>query len=319
MLAPSSAVRADVGLIGLSSNAKGATIDDPSGDEMNSHDIFDTNVTFFRKQVVSYRLRDVRSSGNAKYEFNTNADMSYFPVYPGFAGVKKLYTRPQYEYYNVELLGTAKDISRQISYVNPRPDPYLDADAILSNFANARVYQDYTGYIDETFKTVDNKLIGVNSDALSRGWVAKTVKDQQVVCRDDFMVWQIGLDRLYQNFDISCAMKLKVLLFNRKCYGKNPYMFADISALANGWVDLNYDPVGDNFDGYSVISAADYIFGYGNRVLAQSTLDGIETTAVGDSNHIYNIKSAQARLVVYEADGVMTLEIRFCIDDIRMA
>ena len=178
MLAPSSAVRADVGLIGLSSNAKGATIDDPTGDEMNSHDIFDTNVTFFRKQVVSYRLRDVRSSGNAKYEFNTNADMSYFPVYPGFAGVKKLYTRPQYEYYNVELLGTAKDISRQISYVNPKPDPYLDADAILSNFANARVYQDYTGYIDETFKTVDNKLIGVNSDALSKGWVAKTVKDQ---------------------------------------------------------------------------------------------------------------------------------------------
>ena len=49
MLAPSSAVRTDVGLIGLSSNAKGATIDDPSSDEMNSHDIFDTNVTFFRK------------------------------------------------------------------------------------------------------------------------------------------------------------------------------------------------------------------------------------------------------------------------------
>ena len=52
-------------------------------------------------------------------------------------------------------------------------------------------------------------------------------------------------------------------------------MFADISALINGWVDLNYDPVGDNFDGYSVISAADYIFGYGNRVLAQSTLNGV--------------------------------------------
>ena len=61
---------------------------------MNSHDIFDTNVTFFRKQVVSHGLRDVRSSGNSKYEFNTNADMSYFPVYPGFAGAKKLYMRP---------------------------------------------------------------------------------------------------------------------------------------------------------------------------------------------------------------------------------
>ena len=96
-------------------------------------------------------------------------------------------------------------------------------------------------------------------------------------------------------------------------------MFADISALINGWVDLNYDPVGDNFDGYSVISAADYVFGYGNRVLAQSTLDGVETTAVGDSNHIYNIKSVQARLVVDDAVGFMTLEIRFSIDDIRMA
>lgn len=34
----------------------------------------------------------------------------------------------------------AKDISQQISYVNPQPDPYLDADTILSNFANSRVY-----------------------------------------------------------------------------------------------------------------------------------------------------------------------------------
>ena len=319
VLAPSAAVRADVGLIGLSSNAYGATIDDPSGDEMNSHDIFDTNVTFFRKQVVSYRLKDARSFGNAKYEFNTNADMSYFPVYPGFAGAKKLYKRPQYDYYSVELLGMAKDISQQISYVNPRPDPYLDADAILSNFANARVYQDYVGYVDETFKTVDNKLIGANSDVLTKFWQTKTSKLQQVVYRDDFLVWQIGLDKLYQNFDIERAMKLKVLLFSRKCYGKNPYLFTDISALAAGWVDLNYDPAGDDFSGYSVISAPDYVFGYGNRVLAQSTLDGVDAAAVGDSNHIYNVKSVQARLQTDNAMSAMTLEFRFITDNLGMS
>ena len=172
------------------------------------------------------------------------------------------------------MLGAAKDISQQISYVNPQPDPYLDAGAILSDFANARVYQDYTGCADETFKAIDNRLIGANSDVLSQSWTVKTASDQQVVCGDDFMVWQIGLDRLYRDFDISSAMKLKVLLFSRRCYGKNPYMFTDVSALAAGWVDLNYD-AGDDFDRYSVISAADYMLGYGNRVLAQSTLDGV--------------------------------------------
>ena len=53
--------------------------------------------------------------------------------------------------------------------MNPFPDPYLDADAILSNFANARVYQDYlSSSIEGSFKTVDNKLIGQNSDVIKK-------------------------------------------------------------------------------------------------------------------------------------------------------
>jgi len=66
----------------------------------------------------------------------------------------------------------AKDISKEISYVNPNPNPYLDSDAILSSFANARVYQDYDGYVDETFKTVDNELIGGNSKVLTPRWLS---------------------------------------------------------------------------------------------------------------------------------------------------
>ena len=63
-------------------------------------------------------------------------------------------------------------------------------------------------------------------------------------------------------------MKLKVLLFNKKCLGKNPYMFSDISALPSGdWVDLYYDTEERDIGKYSVISASDYVFGYSNRVI----------------------------------------------------
>ena len=66
----------------------------------------------------------------------------------------------------------------------------MDRDAILSNFANARVYQDFKGYIDETFKTVDNKLIGANSDVLASGWNIKIDSQQQVVYKEgDFIVY----------------------------------------------------------------------------------------------------------------------------------
>lgn len=173
-------MKTDCSEINLSANADGPTIDDPLHADMDSHDIFSTNVTLFRKKTVSRQLRDVRSAeGSRQYTFNTNADMSYFPVYPGFEGRKELYRKSNYyDYYDVELLGVAKDIQQQISFVNPEPDPYLDAEDILSGFANARVYEDYVGYLDETLKTVDNELIGQNSKVLSRGWYTNIGRQQ---------------------------------------------------------------------------------------------------------------------------------------------
>lgn len=320
---PDASVRADIGAVNMLSNAAGPTIDDPTGGEMNSHDLFAADVTLFRMQVVSRRLKDVRGAAGGSYAFNTNADMSYFPVYPGFAGAKQLYTRPQYDHYSVELLGEAKDISEQISYVNPKPDPYLDEDSILSNFAHARVYQDYAGYIDKTFRTVDNRLIGSNSDVMVNTWRTATSAPQQVVMKEKFYVWQIGLDNLYGDLSGVETEKLKVLLFNRGCCGKNPYMFIDISALSadpldpsGGWVDLQYDRADGAVGERSVLSAPDYVFGYNNRVVAQSTLDGIQTVGVSDSNHIYNIESVQARFIAQQ--GAYTLEIRFNVDDVEM-
>lgn len=150
VLPPDTRLLTESGSIELSANALGPAIGDPLNIDINSHDIFSTNVTLFRKRVLTKRLYDAINM-DSRYTFNVNADMSYFPSYPGAAGLKKLWTYSGfYDRFSVELLGTAKDISREISYVNPCPDPYMDADTILSDFVHARVYQDYWGYLDET-------------------------------------------------------------------------------------------------------------------------------------------------------------------------
>lgn len=81
-------VSADIDKIYLSANVDGPVIDDPTDADMNSHDIFDTNIAIFRKQIISKTLRDVRGAAGKTYEFNVNADMSYLPAYPGLAGAK---------------------------------------------------------------------------------------------------------------------------------------------------------------------------------------------------------------------------------------
>ena len=129
------------------------------------------------------------------------------------------------------------------------------------------------------------------------------------------------MNALYQKFDVAEALKMKVLLFNKGCYGKSPYLFSDISALSSdgGWVDLNYDENEAGLDEHSVISAADYVFGYNNRVIVQSTLDGEGEAGISDSNHIYNIKSIKARLIADASSNTATLEFRFDTSDLGMA
>lgn len=117
---------------------------------------------------------------------------------------------------------------------------------------------------------------------------------------------------------------MKVLMYSRKCCGKNPYLFADMSTLAvspdnaaldGGWKDLVYDSEEPSFGEYSIISASDYVFSGANRVIVQSTLDGVGEAGVTDSNHIYNVKSVQARLVLDEQRNYATLEFRFMLED----
>lgn len=181
-------------------------------------------------------------------------------------------------------------------------------DEISSNFAHARVYEDYAGYMDETLKIINNRLIGVNSDIFGTESAG-----QIVLSNDNYLTWRLDLSRIYSgNADPEHMSKLKVLLFNKKCCGKNPYLFSDVSVLTD-WVDLKYDLDDTSFDEYSVISAADYVFGYGNRVIVQSTLDGVGEIGMNDSNHIRNIDSLQAKLGIDAGSGRVVLDFRFRI------
>ena len=181
---------------------------------------------------------------------------------------------------------------KQISFVNPNPDPYLNTDSILSNFANARVYQDYLEYTDETLKTIDNELIGCNSKIFVNNQYEKIDQIQVVLKENNYFKWQIRLNMIYQNFDLNNIKKLKILLFNKKCYGKNPYIFADINKLIGSkWFKLSYDSEEKISINSNTISASDYISGYNNQILVQSTLNGLGATEINNSNHIYNIDS----------------------------
>lgn len=224
-----------------------------------------------------------------------------------------------YDQYCIELLGTARDLRGEIASVNPSPDPYVDAAAALSAFANARVYQDYAGYVDETLKVVDNRLIGAYSDVLAPTYTGRVGREQSVTPDHGMFVWRIGLDSLYGRFDADEVLRTKVLLFNKKCFGKSPYLFCDLSAIAGAqWTDLRYDA--DDASGQSqVISAADCVFGYHNRVVVQSTLDGEGEAAVGDSNHVRNVAAVKARLTVGEARDWASLDVMFLLEDASLA
>lgn len=126
--------------VNVLSNSIGPDYTDNTTDEMNSHDVFDENVNVMRFQVTQDFVTDIESN-----EFNQNADMSYLPQYPGISGECDIYkTRlSSDEYYNIELLGSSKNIDRQIGMVNTETDPYFDQDKLLENETFGMVFEEF--------------------------------------------------------------------------------------------------------------------------------------------------------------------------------
>ena len=93
-----------------------------------------------------------------------NADISYIPSYPSLSNEAKIYSKwPDQDWYDIELLGRAKDIDDFIKLVNPNPNPYLDYDSIMEEVAHGRVYEDYNKNEDKTFRLVLNPALNSNS------------------------------------------------------------------------------------------------------------------------------------------------------------
>jgi hypothetical protein len=81
--------------------------------------------------------------------FNTNADISYTPIYPGV--YTNLNSSQNNDYRSIELLGNSRNIDDIIKRVNPTPDPYFTIEDIKNNHVFGRVYEEYNVDMDKTF------------------------------------------------------------------------------------------------------------------------------------------------------------------------
>lgn len=170
-------------------NSDGPVITDPTALEMNSHDYFLQNVTIskFKRKSASLNLK-------SSMVYNVNADISYLPSYPSLSNEMAVYSKEGWkdaDYYCIELLGMSKDIDNFIKLINPNPDPYLDYDKIVEEFAHGRVYEDYNRDEDKTFKSISNPSLNPNSPKRFGNWATVSYEDGS-----DYIEYAINLSKV---------------------------------------------------------------------------------------------------------------------------
>ena len=85
----------------------------------------------------------------------------------------------------------SKDIDGYIKLVNPNPDPYLDYDKIVEEFAHGRVYEDYKSGEDKTFKSISNPSLNPNSPNAFGQWATVSYEDGS-----DYIEYAINLSKV---------------------------------------------------------------------------------------------------------------------------
>lgn len=215
---------------------------DPTESEMNSFDSFGQKVA-----IVTFDKNGVDKGCPAVYDMN--ADMSYLPVYPQRHGVAEVWrtTAAGDEFKSVELLGMSKDIGGAIAMVNPDPDPNFDYESILSNYTFGRVYEDFVQSMDKSFVKFSNPLLN--------NWSTESTPD------GEFIVWSSNIQSKleqamgryvnpfnpalpeYSDRDVD---RLRLVVYNRECLGKNPYFVCDLGDIAvedpSRWTSAYYMP-----------------------------------------------------------------------------
>lgn len=119
-------------------NTFGSRYDDPSDDEMNSHDIFEQDITV--AQIVFGKTPTYQ-------KYNINADLGYIPAYPGLAENKILDISEEIDdvYQSVTLLGRSKNLDAvaTASAKSSMLDPYATKEDLISSALFGRVFEDY--------------------------------------------------------------------------------------------------------------------------------------------------------------------------------
>lgn len=218
-------------------NSEGYTREDPFHDEMNSHDVFDSDIYMMKFNVHYSELKPI-----ADMTFNVNADISYLPVYPGKKNLADFNAKDPISadyYHPVELLGQSRNIDDIIEMVNPTPNPYFDLSTISSSYMFGRVYEDYFSDYDKTLRIIGNPPIHNNVPS-----------GDDVEYRDGQFYWNISLTSQFISADYTAKdyQTLRVLMFNRGTYGKNPYFVCDLSSAKLEEVLATYNDQPDGFE-----------------------------------------------------------------------
>ena len=275
--------------VDLKSNTSGSTFRDPRSTEMNSHDVFTTDIAVLKCNVLDRSLVKAKAAGDIGDDIqsvhNMNADMSYLPLYPGLSGEISAYSTSvssdiENDCLRFQLLGNSKNIDSQIAQVNPDVDPYFDMNRISNDFTYGRVYEDYD-FQDMSFRWYQSPII--NSSATGT---------DETSC----MMWTISLSNVgYVAKDYN---NLKIAIYSKKTLGKNPYLIASlkqIETVSSNWINIpNYN------QSYSIENSRE------TQLSTTADYPGLAFTATGtynnkkflnrtDSNYINNISSMQVQ------------------------
>lgn len=225
--------------------------------EMNSIDMLDEfiGITEF---ILDSKI-GIKKYNDTKY-FNLHSDPSYIPAYPGINGKINFSNNNYYKnnnYYNIELLGSSKNIDSLIQNVDIN-DTYSNIDDIAEKIKaniHGRVYESYNEDLDSSLQLFKSPYLS-------------SVENESEIN------WKIQLDNNFENIS-----NLIVFIYNKRTNGKNPYFIGNLSSLYEN-TELNYTK---NYN-FSEISC-------GNIKIA-GTYDYFSSLInKSDSNEIYNIDS----------------------------
>ena len=181
----------------------GNVFEDATQTEMNSFDTFVDDVMLAKVSIYSKEIRDKKSARS----YNTNADISYQPLYPGEDFSYKLKNGKDYE--NIQLLGFSKDITKWTDSINENPNPFIELSDIIQNHVFGRVYEHYENNLSDQIAMFENPTFGGNTKS-------ESFRPIDSASGGRYFYWNIDLGGRY-NFNEDSS---NIVFFNKGSLGK---------------------------------------------------------------------------------------------------